>query len=172
MSTKTSAMVHADWRWRMLLSLALLVIAGGVLNRRGWLLETLGNPQESPRSWKVMDLRWEPEGRFGEGIYSHSVKEIRWAAGCKDEMAAGDEGMAEPRLAVFTFRPMDLNRIDVDTLRVLRGVGPKMAAAIINYRRSHGPFRRIEHLQLVKGVGPAKFRLLCSNLDVNDPGDF
>ena len=42
----------------------------------------------------------------------------------------------------------------------LPGIGPSMADHIIAYRREHGAFTRIDELQKVKGIGPAKFQKL------------
>lgn len=50
---------------------------------------------------------------------------------------------------------VDINTADAATLaRVLEGVGPARAAAIVEHRRRHGPFRRAEDLARVKGIGP------------------
>ncbi len=49
---------------------------------------------------------------------------------------------------------VDINRADAATLaRVLEGVGPNKAKAIVEYRRRHGPFRRPEDLARVRGIG-------------------
>ncbi len=49
---------------------------------------------------------------------------------------------------------VDINTADAATLaRVLEGVGPAKAAAIVEHRRRHGPFRRAEDLARVKGIG-------------------
>lgn len=51
---------------------------------------------------------------------------------------------------------VDINRADAAELdRALKGVGPAKAAAIVEYRRQHGPFRSIEDLAKVQGIGPA-----------------
>jgi competence protein ComEA len=51
--------------------------------------------------------------------------------------------------------PVDLNRADAHRLADLPGVGPALAARIVDYRREHGPFRSPDDLDKVKGVGPA-----------------
>ncbi|MEW9150879.1 ComEA family DNA-binding protein [Acinetobacter indicus] len=53
-----------------------------------------------------------------------------------------------------------LNMATAAQLQQLSGVGQKKAEAIIEYRNRHGKFKRIEDLQLVKGIGPA---LLAKN---------
>lgn len=50
--------------------------------------------------------------------------------------------------------PVDINSADAAALdRALVNVGPAKAAAIIEYRRAHGPFRSVDQLALVKGIG-------------------
>lgn len=50
---------------------------------------------------------------------------------------------------------VDINRADATTLAAsLNGIGPKKAEAIVVYREQHGPFKQIEDLALVKGIGP------------------
>lgn len=57
--------------------------------------------------------------------------------------------MAAPGAAI------DLNTADAATLaRGLLGIGDSRARAIIEHRRRHGPFRSVDELALVKGIGP------------------
>ncbi|MGH7254233.1 MAG: ComEA family DNA-binding protein [Nitrospirales bacterium] len=48
---------------------------------------------------------------------------------------------------------LDLNRATADELRALPGIGAVLAERVIRYRDSHGPFRTVEELQHVKGIG-------------------
>lgn len=49
---------------------------------------------------------------------------------------------------------VNINTADVATLdRVLVNIGPSKAEAIVSYRKVHGPFRSIDQLALVKGIG-------------------
>jgi competence protein ComEA len=51
---------------------------------------------------------------------------------------------------------VNINTADAATLdRVLDGVGPSKAEAIIAYRKANGPFRSIDQLASVKGIGLA-----------------
>ena len=50
---------------------------------------------------------------------------------------------------------VDLNAADAATLaRELQGIGESRARAIVEHRRRHGPFRSVDELALVRGIGP------------------
>jgi len=64
-------------------------------------------------------------------------------------------------------------RVDPSTasraeLSVLPGVGPSLARAIVLDRASHGPFRSVDDLTRVKGIGPARLAALRPWLRVED----
>jgi competence protein ComEA len=42
----------------------------------------------------------------------------------------------------------------------IKGVGEKTAAAILAYRRAHGPFRDVRELLRIKGIGEKKLEKL------------
>ena len=42
----------------------------------------------------------------------------------------------------------------VELAETLTGIGEARAEAIVAYRKKHGPFRKIEDLQQVEGIGP------------------
>ena len=49
---------------------------------------------------------------------------------------------------------VNINTADAATLdRVLNGIGPSKAEAIVIYRKANGPFRSIDQLASVKGIG-------------------
>jgi competence protein ComEA len=52
--------------------------------------------------------------------------------------------------------PVNINTADAATIaKELNGVGPKLAQAIVEYRQKNGPFKSVDELTLVKGIGPA-----------------
>lgn len=55
---------------------------------------------------------------------------------------------------------LNLNRASRDELERLPGVGPSLAERIIEHRERHGPFRRAEHLMVVRGFSARRFREL------------
>lgn len=49
--------------------------------------------------------------------------------------------------------PVDINSADAATLaKELKGIGASKAAAIVDYRRTHGAFRTLDDLALVRGI--------------------
>jgi competence protein ComEA len=50
---------------------------------------------------------------------------------------------------------VNINEADAATLAGLNGIGEARAEAIIAYRKANGPFRTIDDLANVKGIGPA-----------------
>ena len=71
------------------------------------------------------------------------------------------------RLAVGLRLP--LNAASADDLRALPGVGLGMAARIVAHRTQHGPFARIESLRAVRGVGPKRLRAWRPHLELHAP---
>ncbi len=53
-----------------------------------------------------------------------------------------------------------LNSADVAQMETLPGVGPVLAARIVAHREEHGPFRTVEDLLDVPGIGEAKLAAL------------
>lgn len=51
---------------------------------------------------------------------------------------------------------VNVNTASADALsELLNGVGPKKAEAIVAYREANGPFKVVDDLLNVKGIGPA-----------------
>ncbi|MBN1758478.1 MAG: ComEA family DNA-binding protein [Chitinispirillaceae bacterium] len=50
---------------------------------------------------------------------------------------------------------INVNLAGVEQLDALPGVGPVIARRIVEYRTANGPFKRLEDMERVKGIGPA-----------------
>ena len=61
---------------------------------------------------------------------------------------------------------INLNTATKDELVALPGIGPAKAQAILDYRSAHGPFKSIEELKDVKGIGAKRFEKLKGDLTV------
>jgi len=53
---------------------------------------------------------------------------------------------------------IDINRAAADDFQQLPGIGPRLAKEIVAYRNKHGPFRRVEDLMVIKGIGYKKWK--------------
>lgn len=53
--------------------------------------------------------------------------------------------------------PVNINSGSVTELQNLPRIGPAMAARIISYRETHGPFQKKEDVMKVKGIGKKTF---------------
>jgi competence ComEA-like helix-hairpin-helix protein len=53
-----------------------------------------------------------------------------------------------------------INTAAASELEKLPGIGRGLAERIVAYREEHGPFRRVEHLMMVRGISERKFREL------------
>jgi competence protein ComEA len=63
--------------------------------------------------------------------------------------------------------PVDLNTADAATLaRELKGIGEVRARAIVEHRTRNGPFRSVDELALVKGIGSKVIATNRANLRV------
>jgi competence protein ComEA len=74
-----------------------------------------------------------------------------------------------PTTAVSESNPVDLNTADAERLGLLPGIGPSMAGRIIEFRDEHGPFRRVEDLLKIKGIGEKSFQKLRPLVTVSKP---
>jgi competence protein ComEA len=57
-------------------------------------------------------------------------------------------------LPAFAATPVNVNKADAPTIaKSLDGIGQSKAQAIVAWREAHGPFKRVEDLAQVKGIG-------------------
>jgi competence protein ComEA len=65
---------------------------------------------------------------------------------------------------------VDINSADAKALAaVMPGVGPKTAQAIVEYRTERGPFKSVDELTKVKGIGAKTVERSRANLTVGEP---
>ena len=69
-------------------------------------------------------------------------------------LGLGGQAVAADAKAPLTPMVVNINTADAETLALaLDGVGASRARAIVEYRDAHGPFRSVEDLAQVKGIG-------------------
>ena len=61
---------------------------------------------------------------------------------------------------------VNINTASAAELDVLPGIGAKTAARIVEYRQKNGPFKKIEELMNVRGVGEKNFLKLKAQISV------
>jgi len=69
-------------------------------------------------------------------------------------------------------QPVDKININTATqieLESLFGIGPVIAKAVIQYRLENGPFKEIEEIQEVSGIGPVTFERIKPFITVKGP---
>ena len=58
-----------------------------------------------------------------------------------------------PLLTVAAGETVNINTADKEVLMTIKGIGEKRAEAIIAYREKNGPFKTIDQLAEIRGVG-------------------
>jgi len=61
---------------------------------------------------------------------------------------------------------ININTASATELEALPGIGAKTAARIVEYRQKNGPFKKIEELMNVRGVGEKNFLKLKPQITV------
>ena len=64
---------------------------------------------------------------------------------------------------------VNINTATKDELVTLKGVGEKRAQAIIDYRTKNGPFKTVDDLEKVPGIGPGLMKQIKSQVAVSGP---
>lgn len=62
--------------------------------------------------------------------------------------------------------PININRATARQLDALDGIGPVIAARIVEYRKVNGSFLSVDDLQKVSGIGAAKFAQIKSKVRI------
>ncbi len=61
---------------------------------------------------------------------------------------------------------VNINTADEEALKSLKGIGEKKAKAIIEYRQKNGPFKTVNDLGKVKGIGDKRLGKLKDQITV------
>lgn len=70
--------------------------------------------------------------------------------------------MAAPLIGEST--KVNLNTATADQLKTLPGIGPALAARILEFREKNGPFKKPEDLMNVRGIGEKKYLDLADKI--------
>lgn len=95
-------------------------------------------------------------GWFLSEQHSAAPYEVTTARAAVEEplpgQAEGSEGEDRPD-SLLEGEVIDLNTADVYDLQRLPGIGEARARAIVEYREEYGPFRTVEDITRVSGIG-------------------
>jgi competence ComEA-like helix-hairpin-helix protein len=80
--------------------------------------------------------------------------------------ARSEQRKVKKQPAEVRFAPIDINTASAEDFTKLPGIGPELARRIVAYREKHGPFRRVEDLLVIRGIGPKKWRTVRPYLRV------
>jgi competence ComEA-like helix-hairpin-helix protein len=85
---------------------------------------------------------------------------------CLAAGAMSYSGKAAPTLLIAPALRINLNTADAATLELLPRIGPALARKIIDDRAAKGPFKHLEDLDRVPGIGPRTIELLRDHVTV------
>src|SRR5437762_5871406 len=64
---------------------------------------------------------------------------------------------------------ININTATLQELEALNGIGPVKAQAIIDFRKANGPFKSVEQLKDVKGIGDVTFDKIKADVSISGP---
>lgn len=73
---------------------------------------------------------------------------------------------AEEQMGAAVAEKININTASAEELGSLKGIGDKTAQAIIEYRTQNGPFKQVEDIKNVKGIGDAKFEAIKNLISI------
>jgi competence ComEA-like helix-hairpin-helix protein len=90
---------------------------------------------------------------------------------CLSACAKRSRSISIPAPDQHTAQTQTTTRININTasakeLETLPGIGESLAQRIIEHRQKYGPFRRAEHLMMVRGISDHRFRALRDSITV------
>jgi competence ComEA-like helix-hairpin-helix protein len=82
---------------------------------------------------------------------------VRGAPKTSPAPPAGGAAPAKVVMPARSGESVNVNSADVKALMTLDGVGRRVAERIVEYRKTHGPFKKPEELRRVEGIGAGLF---------------
>jgi comEA protein len=70
-----------------------------------------------------------------------------------------------------TAKKVNINTANLEELQTLPRIGEKVAQRIIDFRKEHGPFKKIEELMKVQGVGEKIFKQIKDKIEVESKAE-
>ncbi len=154
--------------------LAVAAIAGGI---------TLAVQRSRSQPEEIVLSQIEPPEQSGElyisgavanpGIYplkeEDTLQTLLSDAGIKSDADLSHIELYIPREGEDLYpQKIDINRAEPWLLEALPGIGEVLAQRIVDYRSETGPFKRIEDLLKVNGIGSATFENMKNYITASD----
>ena len=79
---------------------------------------------------------------------------------------APKQGKSPKQIVAASTEVINLNTATAAQIATLPGIGPKTADLIVQYRQKNGPYKKVEEVMNVRGVGEKSFLKLKSRLTV------
>jgi competence protein ComEA len=80
--------------------------------------------------------------------------------------AAGAQTASARSAKTAVVTNVNINTASASELEALPGIGPKTAERIVEYRQKNGPFKKVEELMNVRGVGEKNFLKLKPQITI------
>ena len=71
-----------------------------------------------------------------------------------------------PALLIAGETALDINTATAKQLESLKGIGSEIAKRIVEFREANGPFKSVDELQKIKGIGKGKLAQIQDKLTV------
>lgn len=154
--------------------LAIAAIAGGIM---------LGLQRSRNQPVEIVLSETEPPQQNGElyiggavanpGIYAwqegDTLRTVLSSAGVEPDADLSYIEIHVPQAGeTASVQKIDINRAESWLLEALPGIGETRAQAIVDFRNENGPFKRIEGLLMVSGMGEQTFDKIRDYITVSD----
>jgi competence protein ComEA len=154
--------------------LVIAVVVGGVM---------LATKHSKTRPVEIVLSQTEPPQQSGElyiggavaspGIYSlnegDTLQTLLSDAGIEPDADLSHIKLYIPREGEASLpQKIDINRAEPWLLEALPGIGETRAQDVVDYRNENGPFKRIEDLLQVKGIGEGTLEKIKDYITVSD----
>lgn len=116
----------------------------------------------------VREKRYEPDQTWlkeKEEILQEFKERARTTGSESSEPAATNDGQLQA-MKTSLIKKININSASESDFETLPKIGPVMAKRIVEDRRQNGPFRSIEELQRVKGIGSKTFEMIKEYITV------